>query len=156
LITALNIIAALIVLLRVGLAPAFGTDRAPREVCTHRGAGALDRWTAALSRTSHYCASNDAAAAAQVCRRLAPGQRLFRDRDAAVLRRQSRIDRTYCAPVYPDQTLLDADPLSARAYNWFIPWKDAVFAQIRSSWVWRYGRMLKRRIKLGSVRFDQT
>ncbi len=39
-------------------------------------------------------------------------------------------------------------PWVARAYNWFIPWKDAVFAQIRSSWVWRYGRMLKRRIKL--------
>ena len=39
-------------------------------------------------------------------------------------------------------------PWFARAYNWFIPWKDAVFAQIRSSWVWRYGRMLKRRIKL--------
>src|SRR6185437_9485898 len=95
----------------VGLAPAFGTDRAACEVCTHRGAGALDCRTAALSRTSHHCASNDAAAAAQVRRRLAPGQRLFRDRDAAVLRRQSRLDRAHCAPVYPDQTLLDADLL---------------------------------------------
>jgi hypothetical protein len=36
----------------------------------------------------------------------------------------------------------------ARAYDWFVPWKDALFAQIRSSWVWRYGRMLKTRIKL--------
>ncbi len=36
----------------------------------------------------------------------------------------------------------------ARAYNWFIPWKDALFAQIRASWVWRYGRMVKTAIKL--------
>jgi hypothetical protein len=36
----------------------------------------------------------------------------------------------------------------ARAYNWFIPWQDALFAQIRSSWVWRYGRVLKTRIRL--------
>ncbi len=36
----------------------------------------------------------------------------------------------------------------AQAYNWFVPWKDALFAEIRSSWVWRYGRMLKTRIKL--------
>ncbi len=36
----------------------------------------------------------------------------------------------------------------ARAYNWFVPWKDALFAQIRSSWVWRYGRMVKTRLRL--------
>lgn len=36
----------------------------------------------------------------------------------------------------------------ARAYNWFVPWKDALFAQIRASWVWRYGRMVKTRVKL--------
>jgi hypothetical protein len=36
----------------------------------------------------------------------------------------------------------------ARAYTWFIPWKDALFAQIRASWVWRYGRMVKTAIKL--------
>jgi hypothetical protein len=36
----------------------------------------------------------------------------------------------------------------ARAYNLFVPWKDALFAQIRASWVWRYGRMLKTAIKL--------
>lgn len=36
----------------------------------------------------------------------------------------------------------------ARAYTWFIPWKEALFAQIRASWVWRYGRMLKTRVKL--------
>ena len=35
----------------------------------------------------------------------------------------------------------------ARAYNWFVPWKDALFAQIRASWVWRYGRMVKTRVK---------
>ena len=36
----------------------------------------------------------------------------------------------------------------ARVYGWFMPWKDALFAQIRASWVWRYGRMVKTRIKL--------
>lgn len=36
----------------------------------------------------------------------------------------------------------------ARAYNWFMPWKDRLFAQIRASWVWRYGRMVKTRVKL--------
>jgi len=40
----------------------------------------------------------------------------------------------------------------ARAYNWFIPWQDALFAEIRSSWVWRYGRMLKTRIRLDTSR----
>jgi hypothetical protein len=40
----------------------------------------------------------------------------------------------------------------ARAYNWFQHWKDALFAQIRSSWAWRYGRMLKTRIKLDFYR----
>ena len=36
----------------------------------------------------------------------------------------------------------------ARAYNWFVPWKDALFAQIRASKVWRYGRMIKTRVRL--------
>ncbi len=36
----------------------------------------------------------------------------------------------------------------ARAYNWFVPWKDALFAQIRASRVWRYGRMVKTRVRL--------
>jgi hypothetical protein len=36
----------------------------------------------------------------------------------------------------------------ARAYNWFMPWKDRLFAQIRASWVWRYGRMVKTRVRL--------
>jgi hypothetical protein len=40
----------------------------------------------------------------------------------------------------------------AVAYDWFVPWKDALFAQIRQSWVWRYGRMLKTRIKLRIAR----
>ncbi len=31
----------------------------------------------------------------------------------------------------------------ARAYNKFVPWKDALFARIRASYSWRYGRMLK-------------
>ncbi len=40
----------------------------------------------------------------------------------------------------------------ARAYNWFVPWKDAFFATIRASWVWRYGRMIKTAIKLEAMR----
>jgi hypothetical protein len=36
----------------------------------------------------------------------------------------------------------------ARAYTWFMPWKDALFAKVRASWAWRYGRMLKTAIKL--------
>jgi hypothetical protein len=36
----------------------------------------------------------------------------------------------------------------ARAYNWFMPWKDRLFAEIRASWVWRYGRMVKTRVRL--------
>lgn len=33
----------------------------------------------------------------------------------------------------------------AAAYEWFIPWKDALYAQIRASWAWRYGRIVKAR-----------
>ncbi len=36
----------------------------------------------------------------------------------------------------------------ASAYNWFVPWKESFFALIRTSWVWRYGRMLKNRVNL--------
>jgi len=31
----------------------------------------------------------------------------------------------------------------ARFYNLFIPWKEAVYARVRATWLWRYGRMLK-------------
>jgi hypothetical protein len=40
----------------------------------------------------------------------------------------------------------------ARAYHWFVPWQEALFAEIRSSWVWRYGRVLKDRVKLEASR----
>jgi hypothetical protein len=30
-----------------------------------------------------------------------------------------------------------------RAYEWFVPWQEALFDWIRSSWAWRYGRVLK-------------
>ncbi len=40
----------------------------------------------------------------------------------------------------------------ARAYHWFVPWKDAFFATIRASWVWRYGRMVKTAIRLAAKR----
>ena len=36
----------------------------------------------------------------------------------------------------------------AQAYNRFVPWKDALFETIRASWAWRYGRMVKTRIRL--------
>lgn len=36
----------------------------------------------------------------------------------------------------------------ARAHDWLMPWKEAIFASIRKSWPWRYGRMLKTRVKL--------
>jgi hypothetical protein len=38
----------------------------------------------------------------------------------------------------------------ADAYNWFVPWKDALYAQIRASWAWRYGRVVKARVLAGA------
>ena len=35
----------------------------------------------------------------------------------------------------------------AWAYSRFMPWKEAVFAAIRSTWAWRYGRIVKARVK---------
>lgn len=35
----------------------------------------------------------------------------------------------------------------ARAYEWFVPWQEALFARIRASWAWRYGRVVKWRAK---------
>lgn len=35
----------------------------------------------------------------------------------------------------------------AWAYNRFVPWKDALFAWVRASWPWRYGRVVKMRVK---------
>lgn len=35
----------------------------------------------------------------------------------------------------------------ARLYDRFVPWKEALFARIRASFVWRYGRMLKTRVR---------
>jgi hypothetical protein len=34
----------------------------------------------------------------------------------------------------------------ARAYEVFVPWQEALFARIRASWVWRYGRIVKWRV----------
>jgi len=36
----------------------------------------------------------------------------------------------------------------AAAYNVVTPWKEALFARIRASWAWRYGRMVKTRVRL--------
>jgi len=36
----------------------------------------------------------------------------------------------------------------AAAYDVVMPWKEALFAEIRASWVWRYGRMMKTRVRL--------
>ena len=38
-------------------------------------------------------------------------------------------------------------PWFAWAYARLMPWKEAVFAAIRQTWAWRYGRMLKARVK---------
>ena len=31
----------------------------------------------------------------------------------------------------------------ARGYGAFMPWKEALFARVRASWAWRWGRLLK-------------
>ncbi len=36
----------------------------------------------------------------------------------------------------------------AAIYNLVMPWKEALFARIRASWAWRYGRMVKTRVRL--------
>lgn len=36
----------------------------------------------------------------------------------------------------------------AAIYNVVMPWKEALFARIRASWIWRYGRMVKTRVRL--------
>ncbi len=35
-----------------------------------------------------------------------------------------------------------------RAHDWLMPWKEHLFAIIRASWAWRYGRMVKTRVRL--------
>lgn len=35
----------------------------------------------------------------------------------------------------------------AALHDLFMPWKDAIFARIRASWAWRYGRMLKNAVR---------
>ncbi len=35
----------------------------------------------------------------------------------------------------------------SRLYDWFLPWKEALFARVRASFAWRYGRMIKSRAK---------
>lgn len=35
----------------------------------------------------------------------------------------------------------------AALHDRFVPWKDAIFAKIRTSWVWRYGRMVKTAVR---------
>lgn len=37
-------------------------------------------------------------------------------------------------------------------YDVVMPWKEALFEWIRASWVWRYGRMLKTRVRIEVVR----
>ena len=38
-------------------------------------------------------------------------------------------------------------PWFAYAYGVFVPWQEALFARVRASWPWRYGRILKWRVK---------
>ena len=37
------------------------------------------------------------------------------------------------------------------SYDTFVPWQEALFTRIRNSWAWRYGRVLRWRVK-GYVR----
>jgi hypothetical protein len=39
-------------------------------------------------------------------------------------------------------------PWFARAHDSLMPWKDALFAKIRASWAWRYGRIVKHKAGL--------
>ncbi len=36
----------------------------------------------------------------------------------------------------------------AALYDRFVPWKEAIFARIRATWVWRYGRMVKTAVRV--------
>jgi hypothetical protein len=38
-------------------------------------------------------------------------------------------------------------PWFARAYGYFMPWKEALTAWVRASWPWRYGRVVKERVR---------
>ena len=38
-------------------------------------------------------------------------------------------------------------PWFAYAYGVFVPWQEALFARIRASWPWRYGRIIKWRVR---------
>jgi hypothetical protein len=35
----------------------------------------------------------------------------------------------------------------ARVHDVIVPWHDAIFARIRASWPWRYGRIVKERVR---------
>lgn len=39
----------------------------------------------------------------------------------------------------------------AWGYNLFVPWRDALFAKVRATWAWRYGRIVKARAKKAAV-----
>lgn len=38
-------------------------------------------------------------------------------------------------------------PWFKRAYDWFMPWKEYMYRQIKGSWAWRAGRVAMRRIR---------
>ena len=38
-------------------------------------------------------------------------------------------------------------PWFAWAYGYFMPWKEALTAWVRASWPWRYGRVVKERVR---------
>ena len=44
----------------------------------------------------------------------------------------------------------------ASDYEKFVPWKDALFEKIRSSYTWRYGRMIKTRVRLEAIKAWRT
>ena len=44
----------------------------------------------------------------------------------------------------------------ARLYNTLMPWKDALFAYVRATWIWRYARLLKAQMKRAMRRAWET
>lgn len=38
-------------------------------------------------------------------------------------------------------------PWFVALHDRFVPWKDAIFAKVRASWAWRYGRMVKHALR---------
>ncbi len=80
----------------------------------------------------------------EAARRLPAGHRPLHHRGRRDRRRQSRLDGAHRPHLPADQAGADADRVvRATPTSVFVPWQEALFARIRASWVWRYGRIVK-------------